>query len=140
MVGASAKKFALRAKNGQKLAVYGVLGELFRGRADGWVVRGEFFRDNTAGCGVLGEFFRGLSGGVGVPGEFCRTYRHAVSFSGTFGALVTGCARSYPLRNGLQAGVGGGFALHEALWLRVIGVSDPRVVQIPPIGCGEAVA
>ena len=42
-----------------------------------------------------------------MPGEFCRTYRHAVSFSGTFGALVTGCARSYPLRNGLQAGVGG---------------------------------
>ena len=36
MVGASAKKFALRTKNGQKLAVYGVLGELFRGRADGW--------------------------------------------------------------------------------------------------------
>ena len=80
---------------------------------------------------MLGEFFRGLSGGVGVPGEFCRTYRHAVSFSGTFGALVTGCARSYPLRNGLQAGVGGGFALHEALWLRVAGVSEPHVVQFP---------
>ena len=128
MVGASAKKFALRAKNGQKLAVYGVLGELFRGRA--------------AGCGVLGEFFRGLSGGVGVPGEFCRTYRHAVSFSGTFGALVTGCARSYPLRNGLQAGVGGGFALHEALWLRVAGVSEPHVVQFPRLvseceGCND---
>ena len=45
MVGVSAKKFALRAKNGPKLAVYGVLGELFR--------------DNTAGCGVLGELFRG---------------------------------------------------------------------------------
>ena len=66
-----------------------------------------------------------------MPGEFCRTYRHAVSFSGTFGALVTGCARSYPLRNGLQAGVGGGFALHEALWLRVAGVSEPHVVQFP---------
>ena len=98
--------------------------------------------DNTAGCGVLGEFFRGLSGGVGVPGEFCRTYRHAVSFSGTFGALVTGCARSYPLRNGLQAGVGGGFALHEALWLRVAGVSEPHVVQFPRLvseceGCDD---
>ena len=91
---------------------------------------------------MLGEFFRGLSRGVGVPGEFCRTYRHAVSFSGTFGALVTGCARSYPLRNGLQAGVGGGFALHEALWLRVAGVSEPHVVQFPRLvseceGCDD---
>ena len=89
-----------------------------------------------------GRVFRGLSGGVGVPGEFCRTYRHAVLFSGTFGALVTGCARSYPLRNGLQAGVGGGFALHEALWLRVVGVSEPHVVQFPRLvseceGCDD---
>ena len=33
----------------------------------------------------------------------------------------------------------GGFALHEALWRRVIGVSAPRVVQFPPIG-GDEVA
>ena len=59
MVGVSAKKFALRAKNGPKLAVYGVPGELFRGNAAGGAVLGEFFRDKTAGCGVLGEFFRG---------------------------------------------------------------------------------
>ena len=77
-----------------------------------------------------------------MPGEFCRVCRHAVSFSGTFGALVTGCARSYPLRNGLQAGVGGGFALHEALWLRVAGVSEPHVVQFPRLvseceGCDD---
>ena len=26
----------------------------------------------------------------------------------------------------------GGFALHEALWRRGVGVSDPRVVQFPP--------
>ena len=32
----------------------------------------------------------------------------------------------------------GGFALHEAFWRRVAGVSDPRVVQFPPIGGGEA--
>ena len=44
IVGASAKKFALRAKNGQKLAVYGVPGELFRGNAAGGAVLGEFFR------------------------------------------------------------------------------------------------
>ena len=128
MVGASAKKFALHAQNGPQSAFYCVLGELFR--------------DNTDGGAVLGEFFRGSSGGVGVPGEFCRTYRHAVSFSGTFGALVTGGARSYPLRNGLQAGVGGGFALHEALWLRVARVSEPHVLQFPRVaseceGCGS---
>ena len=57
--GCEREKFALRAKNGQKLAVYGVPGELFRGNAAGGAVLGEFFRDKTAGCGVLGEFFRG---------------------------------------------------------------------------------
>ena len=30
-----------------------------------------------------------------------------------------------------------GFSLHEAFWRRVIGVSDPRVVQFPLIGSGE---
>ena len=45
MVGVSAKKFALRTKNGPKLAFCGVLGELFR--------------ENTAGGAALGEVFRG---------------------------------------------------------------------------------
>ena len=44
-VGASAKKFALRAHNGQKLAFDGALGKYFRG--------------NVAGAAALGEFFRG---------------------------------------------------------------------------------
>ena len=54
--GASAKKFALRAHNGQKLAFDGALGEFFRGDAAGGVVLGEFFRGNAAGGVVLGEF------------------------------------------------------------------------------------
>ena len=33
---------------------------------------------------------------------------------------------------------GGDFALHEAVRGRVVGVSDPHVVQIPPFGDGEA--
>ena len=45
LVGVSAKKFALRAQNGPKSAVCGVLGE--------------FFRDNTAGGVAPGEVFRG---------------------------------------------------------------------------------
>ena len=39
----------------------------------------------------------------------------------------------------LHAGSGGGFALHEAVVQRVAGVSDPRVVQFPPLlsaACG----
>ena len=32
-MGVSAKKFALRKKNGLKTALYGLLGELFRGNA-----------------------------------------------------------------------------------------------------------
>ena len=38
----------------------------------------------------------------------------------------------------LRAGGGGGFALHEALRGCVAGVSDPRVVQIPPFEGGKA--
>ena len=33
----------------------------------------------------------------------------------------------------------GGFALHEAFWARVIGVSEPHVVQFPPFGGDEVV-
>ena len=52
-VGASAKKFALRAHNGPKLAFLGVLGEFFRGRVAGGAVLGEFFRANRY-CACLG--------------------------------------------------------------------------------------
>ena len=54
-----AKKFALRTKNGPKLAVYGVLGELCR--------------ENTAGGVAPGELFRGTAAERSVPGESCRT-------------------------------------------------------------------
>ena len=57
-VGASAKKFAQRRKNGPKWAFCGVLGEFFRGNAAGRGVLGEFFRGNSAGEALLGEFFR----------------------------------------------------------------------------------
>ena len=53
------EKFALRTKNGPKLAVYGVLGE--------------FFRENTAGGVAPGELCRGTAAERSVPGEFCRT-------------------------------------------------------------------
>ena len=39
----------------------------------------------------------------------------------------------------LMTGRGRGFALHEALWRRVVGVSAPHVVQFPLLGGGEAV-
>ena len=49
----SAKKFALRAHNGPKLAFSGVLGEFFRGRVAGGAVLGEFFRANRPCAQVL---------------------------------------------------------------------------------------
>jgi len=58
-----AKKFALRTKNGPKLAVYGVLGE--------------FFRENTAGGVAPGELCRGTAAERSVPGESCRTTTQA---------------------------------------------------------------
>ena len=51
----SAKKFALRAQNGPKMAFSGVLGEFFHGNAAEGAVLGEFFR----GPAVVG--YRGAS-------------------------------------------------------------------------------
>ena len=73
---------------------------------------------------LRGEFFRGRAGGGAVLGEFCRTNRY--------------CARSCRQR-ALPACNGGGFALHEAVAQRVASVSDPHVVQFPPLlsaACG----
>ena len=72
MVGVCAKKFALRTKNGPKLAVYGVLGELFRGNAAGGPLLGELFRGRAAEGAVLGEVFRGTAAERTVLGEVFR--------------------------------------------------------------------
>ena len=50
-VCASAKKFALRAHNGQKLAFDGALGKFFRGNAAGAAALGKYFR----GSAVVGS-------------------------------------------------------------------------------------
>ena len=63
-----AKKFALRTKNDPKLAVYGVLGELFRGRA--------------CESPVPGELFRGTVAERSVPGESCRATTQARTLLG----------------------------------------------------------
>ena len=73
MVGASAKKFAQRTKNSPKLAVYGVLGELFRGWGVGGGVLGELFRGRVAEGAVLGELFRACR-----PTTACRPYGQAL--------------------------------------------------------------
>ena len=56
------------------------------------------------------------------------------SFFAPTGAVPRTCRRC----GALQVGGGGGFALHEAFLRRVAGVSNPRVVQFPPTGGGEA--
>ena len=84
-----------------------------------------FSRVSTRGPAV-GRTCSRVKWGRGCTGPILSAYRHRDQASQVTRALHVGNA--------------GGFALHEALWLRVIGVSDPRVVQIPPIGCGEAVA
>ena len=50
-VGASAKRFALRAHNGQKLAFDGALGKYFHGNAAGAAALGKYFR----GSAVVGS-------------------------------------------------------------------------------------
>ena len=66
MVCVSAKKFALPAHNGPKLAFSVPLGEFFRGRVAGGAVLGEFFRVNRpcAGLGCSAAHFRLAAVGV----------------------------------------------------------------------------
>ena len=106
----SAKKFALCAQIGPNSAFLCMLGELFRGRAAGGAVLGEFFVEMPLEGRCWANFFA-------PTGPAPRTCRRC-------GALRAGC--------------GGGFALHEAFLRRVASVSDPRVVQFPPTGDGEA--
>ena len=67
---------------------------------------GELFRGNATGGAVLGELFRAKRPCAGLGGDAAHLRLVAM----------------------------GGFALHEALLRRVAGVSNPRVVQFPPIG------
>ncbi len=55
-------------------------------------------------------------------GEYFRAYRHR-------GLVSEG-------RGALHAGKGGVFALHEAFQGRVVGVSEPHVVQFPRVVAG----
>ena len=53
------------------------------------------------------------------------------------GAAHAHCGRALRAPGVLHAGGGGGFALHEAFWRRVAGVSDPRVVQFPRLAAAR---
>ena len=78
---------------------------------------------NSAFLRVLGELFRRRAAGGVVLGEFFRANRPCAGLGGD--AAHFGLAAM------------GGFALHEAFWRRVAGVSNPRVVQFPPLGGGD---
>ena len=72
--------------------------------------------------GLLGELCRGSAVGGAALGEYFRAYRHR-------GLVSEG-------RGALHAGKGGVFALHEAFQGRVVGVSEPHVVQFPRVVAG----
>ena len=55
---------------------------------------------------------------------------NSLCFTEVGSGRVSCCGRC----SGLQLVGRGGFALHEACWRRVAGVSEPLVVQFPPIG------
>ena len=95
--------------------------------------------------GVFGAFFgrrgdAGFSGSVlgvnsGVVGfnvaMLLRPVREV--FSANRARAGLGCSAAPP-----RTGRGGGFALHEAFRGCVAGVSEPHVVQFPPLGDGES--
>ena len=118
-------------------------------------MQGEFCPGHAVRVGVRGEFCTGSGAVLLVLGEFCTDgvrrgccwescvvlwRRPCVSWR----AMAAPWRCSWALRRALRApgvlhaGGDGGFALHEAFLRRVAGVSDPRVVQFPPIGDGEA--
>ena len=78
VVGVSAKKFALRTKNSPKLAVYGVLGEVFRENTAEGAALGELFRGRAAGGPLPGELFRGPSV-EGAAGRVCGALMEVAS-------------------------------------------------------------
>ena len=84
IVGASAKKFALRAENTLISAFLGLLGELFRARVVGIPMLGEFFRANR-------HYAQVLSGSS--PVEWCNRFvsfgvGYALSWSGVSSCWV----------------------------------------------------
>ena len=131
LAGENGRKFALHAKNVPKRAI---LGE-----------QGEFCTAHAVRRGVLGEFCTGSGAVRLVQGESCTASGPArflvgeccvastPSESPVAGLpLPTGIAAWSSCPSGaLRADGGGGFALHEAIWGRVIGVSDPHVVRFP---------
>ena len=111
-------------------------GEFYTGNAARAGKQGEFYTGNAARAGVLGEFYTGSWAVRLVLGEICFVVAPSVCAVAGF-PPPTG-APAWPSRpcSALDTGGGGGFALHEAFWRRVAGVSDPRVVQFPPIDGG----
>ncbi len=87
---------------------------------------------------------RGKNAGFpGVVGsQWCCRFHWSASGRRAVVLLVSLCSTS--ARSGhwgrQGSGHGGGFARHEALRLRVTGVSEPHVVRFPPFGGGEAAA
>ena len=87
---------------------------------------------------MRGEFCTGYAVRVGVRGEFYTESGAALGSCCRAFAAHGHCGRVLRAPGVLHAGGDGGFALHEAFLRRVAGVSDPRVVQFPPIGDGAA--
>ena len=78
---------------------------------------------NSAFLRLLGEFFRGDVAGGAVLGELLRANWPCVGL---------GCDAVH-----FRVAAVGGFAPCEALWRRVVGVSEPWMASFPPIGGGE---
>ena len=87
---------------------------------------------------MRGELCTGYAVRVGVRGEFYTESGAALGSCCRAFAAHGHCGRVLRAPGVLHAGGDGGFALHEAFLRRVAGVSNPRVVQFPPIGDGEA--
>ena len=94
-VNANAKKFAQRGKIGLTIAVYGVLGELFRARAQMGLVLGEFFRARALMGLVLGEFFRARAPMDLALGEFFRATGLICPVAGVLFRVTTTWKRSF---------------------------------------------
>ena len=78
--------------------------------------------------GCFGAFF-GSRGDAGFNAPLLGASRGVVGFNVATLSRQPVLRRSWMQRGALQAGCGGGFALHEALLRRVAGVSEPHVVQ-----------
>ena len=132
--GENGTKLSLHVEKAPNRAISGEQGEFYTGNAVRRGVQGEFCPAHAVRGGVRGEFCTEAARRGSCWARFVSSWHlPCVQLPGFRHPPVPHPDPPAPAARSTLVAVGG-FALHEAFLRRVAGVSDPRVVQFPPIG------